>query len=218
MINLNEWLNKFTKALDGEFGERVRFVGIQGSYARGEATLRSDLDAVVILDTLSADDINRYSALLDTLPSREYICGFLSGYNELTCWEASDLFQFYYDTTPIKGTLAPLESLISDEAVARAIKTGVCNIYHGCVHNMVHEKSGQVLTDLYKSASFVLRAIAYQDIGRYISTNAELFEVLSGDDKEIMRNVIAIRKGNILVYEDACEKLFVWAQKKLEKF
>jgi len=47
-------------------------------------------------------------------------------------WEPSDLFQFYYDTTPIVGSLDELLIKIDKEAVDRAIKIGACNIYHGC--------------------------------------------------------------------------------------
>lgn len=69
--------------LNDTFGNRVWFVGLQGSYGRGEACDTSDIDVVVILDELSASDIGVYNAMLDTLPERELICGFLSGKNEL---------------------------------------------------------------------------------------------------------------------------------------
>ena len=162
MINITTWLDGFLKALHDTFEGRVWFVGLQGSYGRGEATETSDIDVVVILDELSASDIGEYKAMLDTLPHRELICGFLSGKDELLGWEPSDLFQFYYDTTPIKGSLDELLAVIDGAAVDRAIKIGACNIYHGCVHNMLHEKSDDILHGLYKSASFVVQAIAFK--------------------------------------------------------
>ena len=55
--------------------------------------------------TTQVEDIRRYDALVNTLPNRDLICGFLSGKDELMNWEASDLFQFYHDTRPIKGDL-----------------------------------------------------------------------------------------------------------------
>ena len=105
MIEINTWLNTFLQALQDTFGERLWLVGLQGSYGRGEATESSDIDLVVILDALTLEDIRQYNALLDTMSDREKICGFLSGKSELLNWEASDLFQFYYDTTSLKGTL-----------------------------------------------------------------------------------------------------------------
>ena len=39
------------------FGDRIMFIGLQGSRARGEATENSDVDAVVILDRVSYEDV-----------------------------------------------------------------------------------------------------------------------------------------------------------------
>ena len=55
--------------------------------------------------------------MLDSLPDRELICGFLSGKEELLNWEPSDLFQFYYDTKPLKGCLDELLPLLDKAAV-----------------------------------------------------------------------------------------------------
>ena len=78
MIDIVIWMDGFLKALNDSFGNRVWFVGLQGSYGRGEARETSDIDVVVILDELSASEIQKYNAMLDTLPERELICGFLS--------------------------------------------------------------------------------------------------------------------------------------------
>ena len=86
MINISVWMDTFLKSLSDSFGERVWFVGLQGSYARGEATSESDIDVVVILDELSESDIRIYNNMLDTLPHREKICGFISGKKEIFNW------------------------------------------------------------------------------------------------------------------------------------
>ena len=129
MTEINAWLDEFVNNLDAIFGSRVWFVGIQGSYARGEATSASDIDVVVILDKLTADDIKRYNDMLDTLPQRELVCGFLSGKEELLCWEPSDLFQFYHDTMPIRGSLEELleqdlENTMNFDAVKKFKRKG----------------------------------------------------------------------------------------------
>ena len=94
MIDITAWTKKFLQTLNETFPNRIGFVGLQGSYGRGEATETSDIDVVVILDELSAKDIQIYNGMLDTLPHRDLICGFLSGKNEIMNWESSDLFQF----------------------------------------------------------------------------------------------------------------------------
>ena len=212
MTDINIWTEKFLVALDEAFPNRIYFVGLQGSYSRGEATDESDIDMVVILDKLSATDIGTYNAMLNTLPHRELICGFLSGKDEILNWEASDLFQFYYDTTPIRGNLDELLALLDENAINKAIKTGVCNIYHGCVHNMLYEKSEDILRGLYKSASFVLQAIAFRETGKYIRHQRELLLLLSGKDKAICETFINLKNGDKVEFDAMSEALFNWAK------
>ena len=116
MIDISTWMNDFLQKLNHKFENRVWFIGLQGSYGRGEACNTSDIDVVVILDELSTSDVQKYNTMLDTLPHRELICGFITGKDELLNWEPSDLFQFYYDTTPIKGSLDELLSVIDETA------------------------------------------------------------------------------------------------------
>ncbi len=213
MIDITAWMNDFLQKLNYTFETRVWFVGLQGSYGRGEARDTSDIDVVVILDELSASDIGVYNAMLDSLPHRELICGFLSGKNELLNWEPSDLFQFYYDTTPIKGSLDELLAVIDDAAVKRAIKIGACNIYHGCVHNMLHEKSEDVLRGLYKSASFVVQAIVFQQTGKYIKHQKGLLGVVSADERKIIETFLNLKNGDTVEFDTMSEELFAWAKK-----
>ncbi len=213
MIDISNWMNSFLKALNETFGDRVWFVGLQGSYGRGEATETSDIDVVVILDELSAKDIEAYNRMLNTLSHRELICGFLSGKDELLNWEPSDLFQFYYDTKPILGNLDALLPLLDAEAVMRAIKIGACNIYHGCVHNMLYEKSEDILRGLYKSASFVLQAIAFQQTGTYISYQKDLLPVVAPDERLIVDTFLILKNGGAVDFERMSEVLFAWSRK-----
>ena len=212
MIDINIWTDNFLKALDEAFPNRVYFAGLQGSYSRGEATDNSDIDMVVILDKLSADDIAAYNSMLDTLPHRELICGFLSGKDEILSWEPSDLFQLYYDTTPIRGSLDEALELLDESAINRAIKIGACNIYHGCVHNMLYEKSEDILPGLYKCASFTLQAIAFKSTGKYIRKQKDLLSLLSGEDKVICETFLKLKNGGIIEFETMSEALFSWAK------
>ena len=217
MLDITSWTAKFLKTVDEAFGNRVWFVGLQGSYGRGEATDTSDIDVVVILDELSASDIQKYNAMLDALPHRELICGFLSGKDELLHWEPSDLFQFYYDTTPIKGSLDELLTVIDEAAIDRAIKIGACNIYHGCVHNMLHEKSEDVLKGLYKSASFVVQAIVFKQTGKYIKRQSELRDVVSTDERVIVDTFLSLKNGDAVEFGAMSDTLFSWSKKWISK-
>ena len=215
MIDITAWMQDFLQTLNETFANRVWFVGLQGSYGRGEATETSDIDVVVILDELYASDIQKYNTMLDTLPHREMICGFLSGKDELLNWEPSDLFQFYYDTSPIQGSLDELLAVIDETAVDRAIKIGACNIYHGCVHNILHEKSDEILYGLYKSASFVVQAIAFKQTGKYIKTQKDLLGVVSADERKIIEIFLKLKNGDTVEFGTMSEFLFAWAKKQI---
>ncbi len=217
MTDISVLLKDLLQMLDKKFGERVWFVGLQGSYARGEATGMSDIDIVVILDKLSVSDIEIYNVMLDALPHRDLICGFLSGKSEILNWAPSDLFQFYYDTKPLKGSLDEILPLIDGDAVERAIKIGVCNIYHGCVHNMLHEKSEEILKGLYKSASFVVQAICFKQTGNYISRQKELLGSVSDMERTVVETFIYLKNGGTVDFNSMSTLLFEWSAKRIEK-
>ena len=217
MIDISGWTKQFLQRLTECFGTRIWFVGLQGSYARGEATETSDIDMVVILDQLSAVDIQIYHTMLDTLPHRELICGFLSGKKELLHWEPSDLFQFYYDTQPIHGSLDEVLGLIDEQAINRAIKIGACNLYHGCVHNMLYEKSEEILRGLYKSASFVAQAICFQQTGNYIRHQKDLLQKLAPEERTILDTFSGLKKNGTIDFLPMSEALLEWASKWIEK-
>ena len=216
MLEITTWMNGFLKSINEAFGDRVWFVGLQGSYGRGEARDTSDIDVVVILDELSATDIQTYNDMLDTLSHRELICGFLSGKKEIMNWEPSDLFQFCYDTKPIKGSLEEVLAGINESDVNRAIKIGACNIFHGCVHNMLYEKSEDILNGLYKSASFVIQAIYFNETGKYIHNQKELSTLVSTNEKEIVDTFIKLKNGEKIDFNSMSENLFVWCKKRIK--
>jgi hypothetical protein len=192
-------------------------VGLQGSYGRGEATETSDIDVVVILNELTVSDIQTYNDMLDTLPHRELICGFVSGKDEIMNWEPSDLFQFYNDTTPIKGSLDELLQKIDNVAVDRAIKIGACNIYHGCVHNMLHTKNDDILKGLYKAASFVVQAIVFKQTGDYIKHQNQLLQAALLDEKIVIETFLKYKNCETVEFNSASEILFEWSKKWISK-
>ena len=216
MIEINSWLNGFLSALDVTFADRVWFVGLQGSYGRGEATPKSDIDLVLILDELTASDIRKYNAMLDMLPHRELLCGFLSGKDTLLHWEPSDLFQLYHDTKPIKGSLNDLLPMLDDAAVCRAIRIGACNVFHICVHNMLYEKSEEILKGLYKTASFIVQAIAFRQTGKYISRQKDLLTIVSSEERKIIEIFLHLKNGGDIDFDAMSDTLYVWVKNQIE--
>ena len=211
MVDIKTWMDIFTKKLEQIFADRVWFIGLQGSYSRGEATESSDIDVVVILDELRVDDLKTYRDMLDTMPHRELICGFFSGKAELLNWEVSDLFQFYYDTVPIKGSLEQLLERIDKQSVKRAVRIGACNIYHACVHNFVHEKNDDILRSLFKSAVFVIQAVQFYETGKYIKSKNELRDAIN-PPSAVLETERRIKNGGSVEFEKMSTLLLNWAK------
>ena len=209
MINIDEWLEVFSARLDETFASRVWFMGLQGSYARGEAKETSDIDAVVILDKLTMNDLEAYRVMLDGVPEREKICGFISGRDEIMNWAPSDLFQFCYDTVPVKGSLEEVMALVDGDAVRNAVLSGACNIYHGVVHNYLHERDPEILAGLCKSAAFVIQASYFTNNGQYVRSHRELSALVDEEEQKILYP--DYDSG----FEELSGRLFAWARKKI---
>lgn len=187
MPDIDEWLQLYAAAVKRAFGGRIKFIGIQGSYARGEANENSDIDVVLILDELSPEDLKLYRESIAGLPEREKICGFVSGAEELMGWETSDILQFYFETTAIEGSLVGLLPRPDRGDAERAVRIGAGNIYHIAAHNFLHGRKTHTLKGLYKSAVFVLQARYYLKTGEYISKKSDLMKAAAGGDAEILR-------------------------------
>ena len=67
------WMAALEKELRAVFGQRMLFLGLQGSQARGEATEDSDIDVVLILDRIEMDDLRAYDGVLARMPLRARI-------------------------------------------------------------------------------------------------------------------------------------------------
>lgn len=82
-FSISAWMAEYQEKVEEIFGNRIWVIGLQGSYGRNEASEQSDIDVVLILDQVSAEDQHTYEKVLDSLPAREKICGFVSGKEEL---------------------------------------------------------------------------------------------------------------------------------------
>ena len=79
MQNITQYIEDMITDLRTSFGERLLYVGLQGSYLRGEAHDGSDLDLMVVIDALTKDDLDLYRACLESRGNDIPSCGFLCG-------------------------------------------------------------------------------------------------------------------------------------------
>ena len=222
MFDINVWLDIIIKKLQNEFEQRLLFVGLQGSYNRGEATQSSDIDLVVILDNLSFEDLKRYRSIIDSMPDKDKSCGFISGREELQNWSKSDLFQFFYDTKSLIGNLQDLIQAPTIEDAKQTIKISSENLYHTSVHSFIHSNNRtEDLKNLYKGVFFILQAKYFIETKKYIPTKNELSELLNGIDRDILN--ICINRNNInekatIELENLYKMLIQWSSDNIKMF
>ncbi len=220
MFDINVWLDIIIKKLQNEFEQRLLFVGLQGSYNRGEATQCSDIDLVVILEKLTFEDLKKYHSIIDSMPNKDKSCGFISGREELQNWSKSDLFQFFYDTKSLIGNLQDLIQAPTIEDTTQAAKISSENLYHTSVHSFIHSNNrAEDLKNLYKGAFFVLQAKYFSESGKYIPTKMELSELLNGIDRDILN--ICINRNNInekatIEFENLYKMLIQWSSDNIK--
>lgn len=186
-FDISNWLEEIKNKILEHFGNRVLFIGFQGSYKRGEATDSSDIDVVVILDKLGIEDLKSYRQIVKSMPFTEKACGFISGEREIKNWSKSDIFQFYFETEALFGCLQDIITPPSRRDIEQTIRIGVQNLYHAACHSFVFDEDiQQSIASFYKMSFFVLQAKYYLANGVYIATKKQLLPLLSGTDRKVL--------------------------------
>ena len=80
------------------------------------------------------------------------------------------------------------------------------------MHNILYEKSEDILRGLYKSASFTLQAIAFRSAGKYIRKQTDLLSLLSAEDRVICETFINLKNGDKVEFDTMSDYLFNWAK------
>ncbi len=218
-LDIENWLDKVVRRLRDVWCNRLLFVGLQGSYNRGEATAESDIDLVVILDKLDFVDLKIYREIIEAMPYKEKVCGFISGKEEIQKWSGADLFQFYYDTRYLFGKLDDIIQPPSKNDIKMSVKISAENLYHSAVHSFMHsDNRAEDLRNLYKMTFFILQAKYFVEKNTYIPTKRELLKYLQEPDREILdicinRKEIVIENNNLL--ENLYQKLIAWSAENI---
>lgn len=195
MIEPQTWMPVAVRKLRERFGSRLLFVGLQGSYRRGEATEDSDIDILTILDTLDLDDLAAYREVLRTLPEGEKAAGFTCGQRQLRAWPAFELFQFSQDTDAWYGDLQPLLPVIRHEDTVIGALANVSALYHQTAHTFLAGEPAQRAADLKglcKGLFFAMQVTEYIRHGSYARSRRELLDLLSGTEADLLRRSMDI--------------------------
>ncbi len=186
-FQIETWLELLTEKMKSEFADRILFLGLQGSYRRGEATQNSDIDIVSVLDALCFSDLCKYKALLAEMPFSEKACGFICGKDELWNWPKYDLFQLVHDTRALIGKAANVFPPLTPADAQEAVRVGAANLYHEVCHSYLYDKTGtENLAGAYKTAFFVLRAVSFLRTGSMPLSKQALLPLLE-EEREILQ-------------------------------
>ena len=188
--DITAWLDELTQQMKEAFGARLRYIGHTGSYARGEASARSDIDVNVVLDELHTKDLARYCGIIRGMPHSEKACGFICGRAEMAAWPKIELFQFMFGSRTLYGSLEGIAAPPDDHDIAEHIRIAASAIYHETGHRYIygedHAEEAEQLVGAYKTAFFVLQEQVYLRERRYIPTHKALRDYLSDDEKEVL--------------------------------
>jgi len=193
-MHVDHWLSALLERLQDAFGSRLVYVGLGGSYARGEATDASDIDVNTVLDTVSTNDLMCYRSIVRAMPKSELACGFIAGTDEIKAWPAHELFQFFCGTKTLLGSLDGIVGFPSDNDIRLHIRITASTIYHMASHTLIYggdlEQEALMLKEAYKSAFFVLQEIIYLQTHNFIATRRELLPLLDGLDHAVLQTTV----------------------------
>ena len=189
MFDLDQYLKDLILECRKAFGQRLLYVGLQGSRLRGEARENSDIDVMVILDGLSLQDMDLYREILKKTGSYERSCGFICGKEEMLRWNPLEVCQIRHSTKDLLGELADYLPPASREDEINYVRLSLGNLYHELCHRYIHAGSDQSkagFPGLCKNAFFLMQNLCYLESGRFILSKKELKEVLSARDRQIL--------------------------------
>ena len=218
MFQPDMYIAALTEKLQSAFADRLVYVGLQGSYLRGEATEDSDIDVMVVLRHMTPADLDAYRRAIEELPDVEKSCGFICGLAEMQHWNPLEICHLLHTTRDCFGALKPLVPAYTAEDVRTFVKMSLGNLYHELCHRYIHapkERSIQALPFTYKAVFFILQNLHYLRSGCFVSTKQSLLWALTGQDKEVLETAMTLQGAESYDFDAAFQLLFTWCQHTL---
>ena len=219
MLDIESYISRLIRSLQHQFGSRLLYVGLQGSYLRLEATDSSDIDIMVIMDELGVADLDRYRAVLQSLEHFDKSCGFNCSKTDLANWNPLEISHLLNGTKDYYGTLRSLVPEFTREDIRNFVKLSLNNLYHEICHRYIHgemDKNIARLPGTYKGVFYILQNLYFLRHGVYIGTKAELLLLLDGKDHAVLARSVELSKGMPYDFSESFEHLFTWCQETLQ--
>lgn len=212
MFDLDGYLRALILGCRSAFGDRLRYIGLQGSYLRGEAHENSDIDIMVILDRFSVRDMDIYRDLLKRIGFYERSCGFICGREEMARWNPLEACQLRHTTKDLYGVLTDYLPPANREDEINYVKLSLGNLYHEICHRYIHsdrERNIAKLRGTCKSVFFLIQNMHYLESGRFILSKSALKEDVMAEDRRVLE---LSELGDGYDFDSAFATLFDWCQ------
>ena len=219
MIHIENYISKLIDCLQYQYGSRLIYVGLQGSYLRGEATDNSDIDIMVVIDELSVSDMDHYRAIIQSLEHFEKSCGFICSKTDLANWNPLEICHLLYNTKDYYGVLGEFVPSYTEYDIRNFVKLSLNNLYHEICHRYIHSErntSNIKLSGSYKGVFFILQNLYYLTHGKYIATKTELLSLLDDKNRAVLARAIDLNNGILHDFSESFELLFMWCQDTLK--
>ena len=212
-FDIGDYLQKLIGECKIIFRERLLYVGLQGSYLRGEATGKSDIDVMIILEDFSVADMDAYREILKKLGEYEKSCGFICGRNEMLLWNPLEVCQLHHTTKDLFGELKDFLPSATRRDEINYVKLSLGNLYHELCHRYIHadrEKNVAAFRRTCKSAFFLIQNLHFLESGSFAVTKRELKEQVPEEDRAVLE-MAEFPDG--YDFDTAFRRIFRWCQR-----
>ena len=213
-MDIEVWMNDLIDQLKTEFKERLVLAGLQGSRARDEQREDSDIDIVVVIEDLNADDLASYRSVIQKMPHAELACGFIGSPDVLAAWPRHDVFNLVNDTDIRYGSFDFMDAEFPAEEAKLAADACASEIYHALCHTAVFEPNmlPDLLQGCLKSVFFGIRAKHFAQTGEFVNSRAQLLNLANSDEKKLLQAY----DGNVQMDDqELARRLFQWSNNEL---
>ena len=217
MIDLNAYLHNLIAACKEAFSDRLLYVGLQGSYLRGEAHERSDIDVMILLDRFLVADMDVYRSILKRIGHFELSCGFICGRDEMLRWNPLEICQIKHTAKDLFGTLTDYlpEATRADEI--NYCKLSLGNLYHALCHRYIHADQPRNIGKLRahsKDLFFLIQNIHYLETGRFVLAKRDLYPLVSDEDRAMLDLAGMTDDAD---FDEAFSSVFLWCRNTFKR-
>ena len=212
MFDLDKYLADLILNCRMAFGERLLYMGLQGSRLRGEAHENSDIDVMVILDRFSVRDMDTYRKILKEIGFYEKSCGFICGKDEMRRWNPLEVCQLRQTTKDLVGNLTDYLPPATREDEINYVKLSLGNLYHELCHRYIHadrDKNTVRFRGTCKNVFYLVQNLHFLESGHFVLRRKDLMEAVPEEDRIVLEMAELPDDYN---FDQAFTSLFAWCQ------